>query len=112
LIRERLQERDVLVGEGADVIAPDENHADAFPLPEHWRENHRLIANRLACPARLLRHVLAVLNVWVMDDAAGKYRGYRATAIVHRERKDLLESFSAGAMVGTEAKEAVFSHQV
>ena len=55
------------------MIAADENHADAFGLPDHWRENDGPVANRLACPARLLGHAFAV-NVGIMDDGASEYR--------------------------------------
>ena len=56
LVGEGLEQRDVLVGEAADIVAANEDRADAFALPDHRREDRRLDADRLAAATRVRGH--------------------------------------------------------
>ena len=56
LVGEGPEQRDLLVGERADVIAADEHRAEAAPFPQYRSEDDGLDADRPAAVPRLRRH--------------------------------------------------------
>src|SRR6266567_488579 len=70
LIGEGLEQRDVLFGKGPDIVAADDDSADALALPDHRSNEPRLHANGAGTDANAGRHIRVVRYVGIMQDDA------------------------------------------
>ena len=105
LVGEGLQQRDVLVGERADVVAADEDGADAIALPQHRREDQRLDAGRATADDHAGRHLVAALERPENATTCRPHdRGAGSGLSSIGGREDLLAALAAGTVVGAECR--------
>src|SRR5690348_13753609 len=111
LVGERLQQRNLLVRERTDVVATDENRADAASLPHHRGKDGSLYADP-ATTDTCLRRRRAMLDIGNVQNAASKNRRSAARLVIDGHRKYLLEFIASRSLIRGEMKAIILADEV